>query len=625
MTIREALRLAAARLEQAGVPDADVDAAYLLASVLKEDTLAMRINGHRELAAPQRAAFDALCDRRAAREPLQYILGETEFMGLTFHVEPGVLIPRADTEILVEKALAWMKPGARVLDIGTGSGAIAVSLAKLGRQAQVTAVDVSDRALEIARQNAKRNGAAVEFVKSDCFSALKGRKYDMIVSNPPYISEDEMRGLMPEVTREPELALFGGADGLDFYRRISREAPEYLNEGGCLLFEIGWLQKDAVSALVKAHIGEPFALREEGGRMLKKLDWVHPRMEELGMLLSDPAVVQDQEKWRALMREHSQLEPLDQAVCRYAELEDAQKQARALLDDPDMAEMAKEELAELERRLAATRREIQLLLLPKDPNAERNVVMEIRGGAGGEEAALFGAMLMRMYMRYAERHGWKTEMLEASMTELGGVKEAVFAIAGEGAFSRLKYESGVHRVQRIPVTESNGKRQTSTATVAVLPEAEEVDVKINPDDLRIDVYRASGHGGQYINKTDSAVRITHIPSGIVVTCQDEKSQLKNKEKAMRVLRARLYEKLQEEKDAAYASDRRAQVGTGDRSERIRTYNFNEGRVTDHRIGKTIYAIDAFVDGDMDDIIDPLIYADQQEQLRALGQGEWQRG
>lgn len=264
MTIREALRLAAARLEQAGVPDADVDAAYLLASVLKEDTLAMRINGHRELAAPQRAAFDALCDQRAAREPLQYILGETEFMGLTFHVEPGVLIPRADTEILVEKALAWMKPGARVLDIGTGSGAIAVSLAKLGRQAQVTAVDVSDRALEIARRNAERNGAAVEFVKSDCFSALKGRKYDMIVSNPPYISEDEMRGLMPEVTREPELALFGGADGLDFYRRISREAPEYLNEGGCLLFEIGWLQKDAVSALVKAHIGEPFALRDYG-------------------------------------------------------------------------------------------------------------------------------------------------------------------------------------------------------------------------------------------------------------------------------------------------------------------------------------------------------------------------
>ena len=349
--------------------------------------------------------------------------------------------------------------------------------------------------------------------------------------------------------------------------------------------------------------------------MLKKLDWVHPRMEELGMLLSDPAVVQDQEKWRALMREHSQLEPLDQAGRRYAELEDAQKQARALLDDPDMAEMAKEELAELERRLAATRREIQLLLLPKDPNAERNVVMEIRGGAGGEEAALFGAMLMRMYTRYAERHGWKTEMLEASMTELGGVKEAVFAITGEGAFSRLKYESGVHRVQRIPVTESNGKRQTSTATVAVLPEAEEVDVKINPDDLRIDVYRASGHGGQYINKTDSAVRITHIPSGIVVTCQDEKSQLKNKEKAMKVLKSRLYDMAVQEQEKELAENRKSQVGSGDRSERIRTYNFPQGRVTDHRIGLTLYKLDAFLDGDMDEVIDALIYADKEEKMR----------
>ena len=264
MTIREALRAATARLTQASVPDADVDASYLLASVLKEDTLAMRINGHRELTEEQRAAFGQLCDRRAAREPLQYILGETEFMGLTFHVEPGVLIPRADTEILVEKALELMRPGARVLDIGTGSGAIAISLAKLGKSARVTAVDVSDKALEIARKNAESNGANVEFIKSDCFSALNGRKYDMIVSNPPYISDDEMRGLMPEVKLEPELALFGGADGLDFYRRISREAPGYLNEGGWLLFEIGWLQKDAVSALVQTEIGEPFALRDYG-------------------------------------------------------------------------------------------------------------------------------------------------------------------------------------------------------------------------------------------------------------------------------------------------------------------------------------------------------------------------
>lgn len=264
MTIREALRAATARLEQADVPDADVDASYLLASVLKEDTLAMRINGHRALTEEQEKAFDALCDRRAAREPLQYILGETEFMGLTFHVEPGVLIPRADTEILVEKALKVMPPNARVLDIGTGSGAIAVSLARLGQAARVTAVDVSDKALEIARKNAESNGADVEFVKSDCFSALQGRKYDMIVSNPPYISDEEMQTLMPEVRQEPELALFGGGDGLDFYRRISREALEHLNEGGFLLFEIGWLQKDAVSALMRTFIGEPFALRDYG-------------------------------------------------------------------------------------------------------------------------------------------------------------------------------------------------------------------------------------------------------------------------------------------------------------------------------------------------------------------------
>ena len=351
--------------------------------------------------------------------------------------------------------------------------------------------------------------------------------------------------------------------------------------------------------------------------MLDKLDWVHPRFEELGALLSDPEIVSDQEKWRALMREHSQLEPLDAAVRCYAQLLEDRAMAKEMLSDPDMADMAKEELARLEREIPETERTIQLLLLPKDPNDAKNVVMEIRGGAGGEEAALFGTLLMRMYTRYAERRGWRVEMMDANMTELGGVKEAIFTISGEGAFSRLKYESGVHRVQRIPVTESNGKRQTSTATVAVLPEAEEIDVKIDPNDLRIDVYRASGHGGQYINKTDSAVRITHLPTNTVVTCQDEKSQLKNKEKAMRVLRSRLYEKLQSEADAAYAGERRAQVGTGDRSERIRTYNFNEGRVSDHRIGKTIYAIDAFVDGDMDEILDELIVSDQQEQLRKM--------
>ena len=351
--------------------------------------------------------------------------------------------------------------------------------------------------------------------------------------------------------------------------------------------------------------------------MIDKLDWVQPRFEELGAMLSDPDVVQDQEKWRRLMREHNQLEPLCEAVTRYRRMLATREEAQAMLDDPDMGEMAKEELAQLETDIPATERAIQLMLLPKDPDEDKNVVMEIRSGAGGEEAALFGTMLLRMYTRYAEARGWRVEMMDANMTELGGVKEAVFAISGEGAFSRLRYESGVHRVQRIPVTESNGKRQTSTATVAVLPEAQEVDVRIDPSELRIDCYRASGHGGQYINKTDSAVRITHLPTGVVVTCQDEKSQLKNREKAMRVLRARLYEKLQSETDEAYAENRRSQVGTGDRSERIRTYNFNEGRVTDHRLGKTIYTIDAFVDGDMDEILDALIFEDQQRRLQAM--------
>ena len=351
--------------------------------------------------------------------------------------------------------------------------------------------------------------------------------------------------------------------------------------------------------------------------MIEKLDWVQPRFEELGALLSDPDVVQDQEKWRALMREHSRLEPLCAAVRRYAQMLSAREEALSMLGDADMGEMAKEEIAQLDGEIPALERDIQLMLLPRDPDEDKNVVMEVRAGAGGEEAALFGTMLMRMYTRYAEARGWRVEMMDANMTELGGVKEAVFAISGEGAFARLRYESGVHRVQRVPVTESNGKRQTSTATVAVLPEAQEVDVKIDPNDLRIDCYRASGHGGQYINKTDSAVRITHLPTGVVVTCQDEKSQLKNREKAMRVLRARLYEKLQSEKDEAYAENRRAQVGTGDRSERIRTYNFNEGRVSDHRLGKTIYTIDAFVDGDMDEIIDALVFEDQQRRLRAL--------
>ena len=354
--------------------------------------------------------------------------------------------------------------------------------------------------------------------------------------------------------------------------------------------------------------------------MLDKLDWVQPRLEELGALLSDPEVVADQEKWRALMREHSTLEPLAAAVARYEGMLGAREEAKAMLSDPDMADMAKEELAALEESSPQIEREIQLMLLPKDPNDEKNVVLEIRGGAGGEEAALFGTMLLRMYTRYAETRGWRVEMMDANMTELGGVKEAVFAISGEGAFARLRYESGVHRVQRVPVTESSGRIHTSTATVAVLPEAEDVDVQINMNDLRIDTYRASGAGGQHVNRTDSAVRITHIPTGVVVTSQDQRSQIQNREKAMRVLRTRLYEIQREQAANEYASARKAQVGTGDRSERIRTYNFPQGRVTDHRIGLTLYRIDDIMQGDLDEIIDALTLAEQTALLEEQNRG-----
>lgn len=341
------------------------------------------------------------------------------------------------------------------------------------------------------------------------------------------------------------------------------------------------------------------------------------RLEELQEASAQPEIIADVARWQKILKEISQLEPAVTAFRAYRQLQSQIAQAREMREDPDLKDMAEEELRSLLPQEERDRQALRLFLLPRDPNDERSVVMEIRPGAGGEEAALFAALLLRMYQRYAERRGYLFEAVDVSATELGGVKEAVFTLTGNGAFSRMKYESGVHRIQRVPVTEAGGRIHTSTATVAVLPEAEEVEAEVKPEELRIDTYRASGHGGQYINRTDSAVRITHLPTGLVVTCQDEKSQLKNKEKAMKVLRSRLYDLYREEKDAAYAQNRRAQVGSGERNERIRTYNFPQGRVTDHRVGLTLYRIDAILDGDLDEIIDALTLAEQGEKLRQL--------
>jgi peptide chain release factor 1 len=353
--------------------------------------------------------------------------------------------------------------------------------------------------------------------------------------------------------------------------------------------------------------------------MFEKLKFIENRYEELSHIIADPEVINRQDEWQKLVKEHASLEEI---VVRYRQYLDAAQQAedtRELLqetNDREFQELAEEELKELEEKKDALAHEIRLLLLPKDPMDEKNVVVEIRGGAGGEEAALFGAVLFRMYSRYAERQGWKIDIMSANYTDIGGVKELIFIIEGQGAFSRLKYESGVHRVQRVPTTESGGRIHTSTATVAVLPEAEDVDIEINPNDLRIDVFRSSGHGGQSVNTTDSAVRITHLPTGMVVSCQDEKSQLKNKEKALKVLKSRLLDMAIQEQESEYAENRRSQVGTGDRSERIRTYNYPQGRVTDHRIGLTLHQLDNFLDGDLDEMINALIQAEQAEKLQA---------
>ena len=351
--------------------------------------------------------------------------------------------------------------------------------------------------------------------------------------------------------------------------------------------------------------------------MFDKFEWIASRYEELSEAIVQPEIIADTAKYQACLKERAALEPQFEAWQKYCALTEHIAQAKEMLADPDLADMARDELETLLPQQDALETELRILLLPRDPDDDHNVIIEVRGGAGGEESCLFAADLVRMYSRYAERAGFRVEAMYTQETELGGVKECAFAIVGSGAFARMKYESGVHRVQRIPVTEANGKRQTSTCTVAVLPEADEVDFDIDPKDLRIDTYRASGHGGQHINKTDSAVRITHLPTGVVAACQSERSQLQNRARAMQLLRSRLLEQKRTESDAAYAENRRIQVGTGDRSERIRTYNFHEGRVTDHRIGLTLYAIQSIMDGDLDEIINALKAEEQAAKLRSL--------
>ena len=354
--------------------------------------------------------------------------------------------------------------------------------------------------------------------------------------------------------------------------------------------------------------------------MLDKLEKVEERFEAVNEMLCDPDVVGDMDKYKKLMREMKTLTPVVEKFREYKKTKETLDEAKLILDDSsqdkDFREMVEEEYNEAKENIVVIEEELKILLLPKDPNDDRNVIVEIRGGAGGEEASLFAGVLYRMYSMYAETKGWKTEIMSANETELGGFKEVSFMIEGEGAFSRFKFESGVHRVQRVPETESQGRIHTSTVTVAVLPEAEDVDIEINPADLQIDTFRSSGAGGQHINKTESAIRITHIPTGTVVECQDERSQHKNKDKAMKILRSRILDEERRKQNDAIAGERKSQVGSGDRSERIRTYNYPQGRISDHRIGLTLYRLESMLNGDIDELIDSLITADTAEKLKA---------
>ena len=349
--------------------------------------------------------------------------------------------------------------------------------------------------------------------------------------------------------------------------------------------------------------------------MFQKLEDVEKRYNDLTEKISDPEVIADNRQWQKLMKEHSDMTPIVEKYREYKKVKNNLEEAIAMMEDKELKELAEIEMIDAKQKLPIIEEELKILLIPKDPNDDKNIICEIRAGAGGDEAALFAGTLFRMYSMYSERKHWKLEILNENETGLGGYKEISFMITGKGAYSRLKFESGVHRVQRVPDTESSGRIHTSTATVAVLPVVEDVEIEINPADVKMDVYRASGAGGQHVNKTSSAVRLTHIPTGIVAECQTERSQLQNREYAMRLLRSRLYEKEQQEQDEKLANERKSQVGTGDRSEKIRTYNYPQGRITDHRIGLSIFQMENFLNGDIDEVIDGLITADRAERLK----------
>ncbi len=349
--------------------------------------------------------------------------------------------------------------------------------------------------------------------------------------------------------------------------------------------------------------------------MFQKLEAVEKRYEELNSLISDPEVIAKQSEWQKLMKEHSDIQEVVEKYREYKKVAQALEEAKEMLSDRDLKELAEIQMEEAKDKLPKIEEEIKMLLIPKDPNDDKNVICEIRGGAGGEEAALFAGVLFRMYSMYAERKHWKLEVVNENETGLGGYKEISFMITGKGAYSRLKFESGVHRVQRVPDTESSGRIHTSTVTVAVLPEVEDVEIEINPADIKMDVFRASGAGGQHVNKTSSAVRLIHVPTGIVAECQTERSQVQNREYAMRLLRSRIYERELEKQEKEVASERKSQVGSGDRSEKIRTYNYPQGRITDHRIGFSIFQMEDFLNGNLDELIDNLIASDRAEKLK----------